>query len=69
MKAIYIPDTFDVINDLKKINNELKNTHSVEFNIRVNDSFNLPGGIGVGGTVLILNEITKAEKLKKISEE
>jgi hypothetical protein len=67
MKAIYIPTTFDPISDLKKLNDELKNTYSVEYETKVNDSFD---GRYLG-SVLILNDITRTDKLKtlnKISE-
>lgn len=65
MRAIYIPDTFHPIEDLKKLNDELKNVYSIDNTIRVNENF--VGGIG-GGTILIVDNITRKDKLKILND-
>jgi hypothetical protein len=64
MKAIYIPGLFDPIDDLERLNLQLKECHKVVFKQKVND--NLPGGYY--GTILIVDNYTRKDKLKKLKK-
>ena len=68
MKAIYIPNLFDPTKDLEKLNNDLKDCHSILLDKSINNGFSLPGGmIGPMGHLLILDNHTRKDKLEKIN--
>lgn len=64
MKAIYIPNKFNEIDDLKKLNEELKNTYDVEFETTVNNN-----GYDntYSGRILILSEHSRKDKLDELN--
>ena len=64
MKAIYIPYSFDPITDLEKLNHELKNTYSVEYQTEIRVDY-LPGPVGI---LLIVGEYNRKDKLEKLNE-
>ena len=64
MKAIYINSVFDPVNDLEKLNQELKECHTVVFTQKVNDNFS----IDCHGTILIVDNYTRKDKLKKLKK-
>lgn len=68
MKAIYISNIFDPTKDLEKLNQELKDCHRIIWYKKVNESTNLPGGILYYGTLLIVDNYTRKDKLKKIKK-
>lgn len=57
MKAIFIPEYFDPLKDLDRLNKELKDTTSIESEITT-----------LSGRVIIVNNITRKDKLKKIND-
>jgi len=65
MKAIYIPNAFHPVDDLRKLNDELKNTYSVEFETEVNKTF--MGSDSFGGTLLIVSEHSRKDKLEELN--
>lgn len=68
MKAIYIPSIFDPSTDLDKLNQQLKDCHSIVWNTNVND-MSLPGsGLNSYGTLLIVDNYTRKDKLDIISQ-
>ena len=65
MKAIYIPYFgFDPAKDLDKLNQELKDTHSVEYHTEIRADY-LKHPIGI---LLIVGNYTRKDKLKKLKE-
>lgn len=65
MKAIYIPNTFHPVDDLKKLNDELKNTYNVEFQTEINKTF--MGSDSFGATLLIVSEHSRKDKLDELN--
>ena len=64
MKAIYIPNKFNEIDDLKKLNEELKNTYNVEFETTVNNNVY---DNTYSGRILILSEHSRKDKLDELN--
>ena len=64
MKAIYIPYEFDPIKDLEKLNQELKETHSVEYYREMKNDYSNK----VLGVLLIVGNQTRKDKLKKLKK-
>ena len=57
MKAIFIPTLFDPEMELKKLNDELRNYHTVLWTNEVNKMDCLPGRLsGPAGYILIIDE-------------
>lgn len=59
MKAIYIPDVFDPIKDLDKLNRELKDCTKIIHYQGVNSGL---------GTVVILKNYSRKDKLEQIEK-
>ena len=64
MKAIYIPYNFNPNTDLEKLNKELKDSHSVEYETEIRFDY-LPNPIGI---LLIVGNQTRKDKLKKLKK-
>lgn len=64
MKAIYIPHYFNPETDLEKLNQELKDTYSVEYHKDILLDY-LPNPLG---TLLIVGNYTRKDKLEKLND-
>ena len=64
MKAIYIPYNFDTNNDLEKLNKEIKDCHSVEFQTEIKVDY-LQNPVGI---LMIVGNHTRKDKLKKLNK-
>jgi hypothetical protein len=68
MKAIYINSMFDPNKDLEKLNQDLKDCHRVVWHQQVNEGNISSGGFMCYGTILIVDNYTRKDKLKKINK-
>ena len=62
MKAIFIPNKFNVNTDLEILNKELKDCNNIELDIELSSQ-----GYEYG-RLLIVSNITRKDKLKKLSK-